>query len=539
MKASDEAPPVSPAAEPDALPVSPAAETDALPTRGLRDRMVPPMPPASLWGWAGPLLVTLFGGFLRFYRLGIPHAVVFDETYYVPDAYSILRHGVELNHVNNPNGLILRGDTHIFLSTGEFVAHPPLGKILMAGGEWLFGLTPFGWRFAVAVIGTLSILLTARITRRMTRSTLLGCAAGLLLALDGLELVLSRTAILDIFVMFWVLAAFGMLVIDRDAARARLADVAEAGTDLGGGGPRLGIRWQRVLAGVFLGCACATKWDAIWFIVAFGALAIAWDLGARRAAGYSARLHGTLRSDVKWLPVSFGLVPIATYLASWSGWFASSQGYDRNWAAQNGNHIPIWSALDSLYQYNKAQLGFGLSVSSSTGYVSKPWTWLLMTRPVSFFYAGSPPLKGCGPSGCAQEVLAIGTPAIWWTSILALLFCLGWWITRRDWRAGAVLLGVAAGWLPWFWFALHDNRTEYFFYAIVFLPFLVIAITLCLGLIIGPVQAAPGRRAVGAVIVGAYLLLVLANFAYLYPVLTAKVIPYAFWHQRMWFNSWI
>ena len=58
-------------------------------TRGpvsLRDRLVPPMPPASIWGWAGPLLVTLFGGFLRFYRLTTPHAVVFDETYYVPDA---------------------------------------------------------------------------------------------------------------------------------------------------------------------------------------------------------------------------------------------------------------------------------------------------------------------------------------------------------------------------------------------------------------------------------------------------------------------
>ena len=63
----------------------------------------------------------------------------------------------------------------------------------------------------------------ARITRRLTGSTLLGCVAGLLMALDGLELVLSRTAILDIIVMFWVLAAFGLLVIDRDRTRARLA----------------------------------------------------------------------------------------------------------------------------------------------------------------------------------------------------------------------------------------------------------------------------------------------------------------------------
>ncbi len=524
-------------------------------TRGavasLRDRMVPPMPPASIWGWAGPLLVTLFGGFLRFYRLGTPHAVVFDETYYVPDAWSILKHGVELNAVDSAknrnlvDSLLAHGHTNILTSTGEYVVHPPLGKEMIAVGEWLFGLTPFGWRFAVAVVGTVSILMICRIARRMTRSTMLGCIAGLLMSLDGLELVLSRTAILDIFVMFWVLAAFGMLVLDRDAMRARIADAAlaageagagVAGVDLPGGGPRLGIRWRRVLAGLFLGLACASKWNGIWFLFAFAIMAIAWDLGARRAAGYRDRLTGALRGDAIWLPVSFGVIPFAAYMASWSGWFASNLGYDRNWAALAGNHTPIWSTLDSWYQYQKSMLGFGLGLSSHAGYVSEPWSWLILGRPVSFFYAAP---KGCGSSSCSQEVLAIGTPAIWWASIAALAFCLVWWISRRDWRAGSVLVGVVAGWLPWWWFAWHDNRTEYYFYAIAFLPFLVLAITLCLGLIIGPTDAAPGRRAVGAVIVGAYLLLVLANFAFMYPVFTAEVLPYDFWRQRMWFSSWI
>ncbi len=509
------------------------------------------MPPASLWGWAGPLLVTLFGGFLRFYRLSTPHAVVFDETYYVPDAYGILKRGVEMNAIDSAKNrdvvdrLLAHGGTHILAGTGEYVVHPPLGKVLIAGGEWLFGLTPFGWRFAVAAVGTLSILLIARIARRMTRSTLLGCVAGLLMSLDGLELVLSRTAILDIFVMFWVLAAFGMLVLDRDHSRARLADAAIAagvgaagagGVSLAGGGPRLGIRWRRVLAGVFLGCAVASKWNGIWFLLAFGAMAIAWDLGARRAAGYRDRLGGTLRSDVKWLPVSFLAVPFITYLVSWSGWFAGTVGYDRRWAALVGNHTPLWASLDSWYQYQKSMLGFGLGLTSHAGYVSEPWSWLILGRPVSFFYTAP---KGCGTTSCSQEVLAIGTPAIWWASILALIFCLGWWISRRDWRAGAVLAGVAACWLPWFWFAWHDQRTEYYFYAIAFLPFLVIAITLCLGLIMGPIDAPAGRRAIGAAVVGAYLLLVLANFAFMYPVLTAQVLPYEAWRQRMWFSSWI
>jgi dolichyl-phosphate-mannose-protein mannosyltransferase len=506
----------------------------------LRDRLVPPMTGSVFWGWAGPLLVTLFGAFLRFDRLGDPHAVLFDETYYVPDAYGILRHGVEINHVKNVNALLARGDTHILVgTTGEYVVHPPLGKIMIAVGEWLFGLTPFGWRFAVALVGSVAILMTARIARRMTRSTLLGCIAGLLLALDGLEFVLSRTAILDIFVMFWVLAAFGMLVIDRDHTRAQLAAAASAepGDPEVTGGPRLGFRWRLLLAGIFLGCACASKWNGVWYIFAFAALVVAWDLGARRAAGFEPRLAGVLRSDGLWLPVWFVIVPAAAYIASWTGWFATSYGYDRSGAALNFGHPT--STLTAWLQYNRSMLNFGLGLHSPSPYASNPLGWLVLARPTAFFSACLPKKICGGVTSTEQEVLAIGTPLIWWAGCLALLVCLAWWLTRRDWRPGAVLLGVAAGWLPWIWFYWHDHRTEFYFYSVVFDPFLVIAITLCLGLILGHARASPRRRVTGAAITGAYLLAVLLNFAYLYPILAGQVIPYSSWFSRMWFSSWI
>ena len=50
-----------------------------------------PMPDDRLWGWIGPLLVTLFAALLRFNRLSVPNAVIFDETYYAKDAWSILQ----------------------------------------------------------------------------------------------------------------------------------------------------------------------------------------------------------------------------------------------------------------------------------------------------------------------------------------------------------------------------------------------------------------------------------------------------------------
>jgi len=499
--------------------------------------MVPPMPGSVLWGWAGPLLVTALGAFLRFYRLGQPHAVLFDETYYVPDAYGILKHGVEIDHVHNVNELLARGSTQILEGTkGEYVVHPPLGKILIAAGEWLFGLTPFGWRFTVAVAGSLAILMTARIARRMTRSTLLGCAAGLLLALDGLEFVLSRTAILDIFVMFWVLAAFGLLLIDRDRTRAVLAAAAGHGD---AEGPRLGFRWPLLLAGLCLGCACATKWNGVWYAIALAALVVSWDVGARRAAGFGTGWSGMLRSDAPWLPVWFAVVPVVVYVVSWTGWFATSYGFDRNGTALNGGHPA--GTLVAWLQYQKSMLGYGLSLQAGQGYRGNPLGWLLLTRPIAFYSSCLPPGNECGrvASSTEQEVLAIGTPLIWWAGAAALVACLAWWLTRRDWRAGAVLLGVAAGWAPWLWFFWHDNRTEFYYYAVVFDPFLVLAITLCLGLIMGPARASPNRRVAGAAVAGGYLLAVVANFYYMYPVLAGQAIPYTSWLTRMWLSGWI
>jgi dolichyl-phosphate-mannose-protein mannosyltransferase len=515
--------------------VGPAPGDTAARVDALRARLVPPMPASAFWGWAGPLLVTVLGAVLRFNRLGDPRAVIFDETYYVPDALGILRFGVEHNYVSKRDDLLLHGDPHVFTHGGEFVVHPPFGKVLIAGGEWLFGLSPFGWRFAGAVVGSLSILLLARIARRMTRSTLLGCFAGLLLALDGLEFVMSRTALLDIFVMFWVLAAFGCLVVDRDSYRARLADVATEGAALTAVA-RTGIRWWRVGAGVCLGLAVGSKWNGLWFIPAFAGLALAWDIGARRAAGLTELTGPDLLRDLGGWVGSFTVAPLLAYLATWTGWLATSSGYDRNWAELHGTNIPVISPLISLFEYNKAMLAFNTGLQKHHPYQSQPWTWLTISRPVSYYWSCPTSGHGACAKGYAAEVLAIGTPILWWGAILALLVCLGWWLTRRDWRAGAVLIGVAAGWLPWFAYA---KRTQFYFYSVSFLPFLVLAVVLCLGLIMGSARASPARRAVGASVAGAYVLAVLLNFAYLYPVLTAQALPYTSWLSRMWYHGWI
>jgi dolichyl-phosphate-mannose-protein mannosyltransferase len=491
---------------------------------------------ATTRDWAGSLAVTAAGGVVRFYRLTTPRSLVSDEFYYVPDAYGILRHGAEVNHSPDAPALLLHGRTNILATGGEFVAHPPLGKVMIAAGEWLFGLTPFGWRFAAAVVGTLAILMTARIARRMTGSALLGCIAGLLLAADGLELVMSRTAMLDIFLMFWTLASFGCLVIDRDKWLARLAALdGEPGET--GRLPR-GIRWWRVLAGVCVGLACATKWDALWYIPAFACLAIAWDAAAIGRAGFDQAARRSLTSAAKWVPASFIAVPALAYVASYSGWFASTVGYDRNWAALHGNHVPIWSAVDSFYHDTRDMLHYGLGLMGSPQ--SPPWTWLALTRPMTFYFSSA---RVCTGSHCSQQsvqqILAIGTPLIWWAAIPALVACLAWWLTTRDWRAGAVVLCVLAGWLPWVWFSWHGNRIVYFFYAVAFDPFLVIAVTLCLGWLIGRAsRTGPALRRAGIALIVTYVVAVVADFAFMYPILTAVHLSQSAWLARMWLPGW-
>ncbi|WP_433552647.1 dolichyl-phosphate-mannose--protein mannosyltransferase [Micromonospora zamorensis] len=512
------------------------------------------------FSWLATAVVVAIAAILRFVGLSSIKTKIFDETYYAKDGYGLISRGVEWNYKDN---------------VPSYVVHPPLGKWLIGLGEWAFGYqdaeskvsvpghlvttTPeFGWRFSAAVIGTLSVLLLVRIGRRMFRSTVLGCAAGLLLALDGFHLVLSRAALLDIFLLFFVLAAFGALVLDRDARRRRWARALDDGLDPSqpgrAGRPPTGWRtwpWWRLAAGVLIGCACAVKWSALYFVPVFALLVILWEVGVRRSAGVRRPWRDTLLDELPWLVLA-GVLMVATYVATWSGWLLTDDGYYRLASAYPSAPLsdrPVIGPLINLFEYHRAAYGFHAQLDDTHKYQSWPWQWLLLGRPVAFHWSGD---GACGAPTCASEILLLGTPLLWW-SFLPALAALAWLgLARRDWRAGAILLTVAAGLLPWFWFAL-DGRTMFSFYAAPALPFLVLAVVYVLGALIAPAGGdvgevaplVPGdpsyeRRLVGSIAAGAYVLLVGLCFAYFYPIFVGKVIPYSDWLSRMWLDGrWI
>ncbi|MEO3775445.1 phospholipid carrier-dependent glycosyltransferase [Micromonospora sp. B11E3] len=512
--------------------------------------------------WLATAVVVAIAAILRLVGVSGPKGKIFDEIYYARDAWGLVDKGVEWNYKDNGP---------------SYVVHPPLGKWLIGLGEWAFGyqdaelkisvpghLTTtapeFGWRISAAVAGVLSVLLLVRIGRRLFRSTALGCAAGLLLALDGFHLVLSRTALLDIFLLLFVLAAFGALVLDRDARRRRWARALEAGLDpaLPGraGRPTGGWRnwpWWRLAAGVLLGCACAVKWSALYFVPAFALLVLLWEVGVRRSAGVRRPWRDALLDELPWLALA-GVLMVVTYVATWSGWLLTDDGYYR--LAANYPNVPALSdtpvvgALNNLWEYHKAAYGFHKQLDDPHKYQSWPWQWLLLGRPVAFYWSGE---GACGAPSCASEILLLGTPLLWWSFLPALVGAAWLGAARRDWRAGAILLSAAAGLLPWFWFAL-DGRTMFSFYVAPVLPFLVLAVVYVLGAIVSPATAgaaaeggrarsdedAAERRLIGGVVAGAYVLLVALCFAYFYPIFVGRLLPYADWSARMWLDGrWI
>ena len=490
-------------------------------------------------GWLTAAGVTALAAALRLPGLDRPHELVFDETYYVKDSWTLLNLGYEAQWPTDVDARFEAGEVDLYTTTASYVVHPPIGKWWIALGLRLFGAQdPVGGRIAVAVAGILSVLLLTRIARRLLRSTALGAVAGGLLALDGAAIVQSRTALLDGVLMMFLLAGFGALLLDRDSARGRLAAMTAPPRAPARWGPALGWRPWRLAAGVLLGLALGVKWSALWFLAVLGILTVVWDMSARRRAGVREWWQGALLRDA--VPAFLALVPVAvvTYVAGWFSWFRSPAAYGRQWAGQNPGEGVTWlpSALRSLLKYHQDMWSFHTNLDSPHSYAASPLGWMVQWRPTSFFYgAPEPAQQYCDASRCSQAVTSLGNPLIWWLGTLAVLACLWWAVRRRDGVAAAALTGVAAGWLPWF---LYGHRTIFTFYSIVFLPWVILCLTVALGRLLRWGDVWPYRRGLVRTAVAVLGVLVVGATWFFYPVWIAQVISFEAWQLRQWLPSW-
>ena len=501
----------------------------------------------TAWRWRVTLMalgVTALAAMMRFGGLGHPTRLVFDEVFYARGAYSLVTLGYE-GDWGGDNQDFADGDYSHLSSEGDYVVHPHVGKLLIGVGIQLFGPTPFGWRFMAALLGTATVVIIAFVARHLLRSTLWGGVAGVLLAVEGEHVVLSRSALLDVFLTFFVVAGFALLVVDRARHRPRLLAAADAarvtegwgpGVLLPGLGPRTGIRWWRLAAIVALSLSVCVKWSGLWFMAAFLVLSVVWDAADRRAAGVERWIAGTAARAVPAFVATITILP-AVYVASWLPWFRSEESYGRHWAEDHPGEGITWlpDSLRSLVHYHEQMWSFHRGLDSPHNYESSPYLWPLQWRPTAFWFEDVPDAD-CGAERCVSAIHALGHPLLWWAGALVLVYALWRVVRHRDLLAATVTLGLLAGWLPWLPYA---HRTIFTFYTVAMAPFLVLMVTWALQRLAQPERLGGRWSRRGALLAGAYVAAVLILAGFFTPIWTGQPIPFHYWQLHMWLPSWV
>jgi len=331
--------------------------------------------------------------------------------------------------------------------------------------------------------------------------------------------------------MLMVLLGFIAVLLDRAHSKQRL-DAWLATAKNRDWGPALWWRPWLMTAGLLFGLASAVKWSGLYFLAVFAVYTLVVDALARRRAGVLFWSSGTI---FKQAPVSFLLtvpVAVAAHLATWTGWFVTSGGYYRHWADEPGN---AWQGalawvprdLQSFWHYQVSAYDFHVGLDSDHSYSADAWSWLLLTRPTSFYYSET--------DGVATLITSLANPLIWWAASAAAVYLVYRLIRYREWRVGLILTGIAAGYLPWL---LYPSRTMFQFYAIAFEPFLILGLTLVLGIIIGTQADAEWRRLSGIRVVAVFLVAAVLVSAFFYPVWAGIPMPELFVRSHFWLPGW-
>lgn len=255
------------------------------------------------------ILILSFG--LRVYRLGEPPKDYFDEIYHAFTARLVLHSDPKAWEWWNPHP---EGFAYEW-------THPPLSKIIMAGGMKILGENAFGWRIPQAIFGTFSIFLVYLLTKKIFKDELLGVIAAGVFSLDGLSLVLSRMGMNDIYVLTFMLLSVYFFLDKKD-----------------------------VLSAISLGLAISSKWSAFWTIPI---LFILW-----------------LRREKKFSLVtilSFLILPVGVYLLTYTQMFTTGHGLDIWWGMQQ----QMWWYHTGLH--------------ATHPYTSAWWSWPLMARGVYLY----------------------------------------------------------------------------------------------------------------------------------------------------------
>jgi dolichyl-phosphate-mannose--protein O-mannosyl transferase len=489
----------------------------------------------SLVEVTGFVSVMVIATLTRLWNLGYPAKLVFDETYYVKDALTLSVEGHEKSWPDGADAAFQSGDLLSYLSQPAFVVHPPLGKWLIALGMWFTGPDQsIGWRLSTALLGIATVGLLMLVAFKLFRSVPAATLAGFVLAIDGLAITLSRTALLDTSLTFFLLLGFWFFLIDQQSSRVKITRAIE--------GSNNSILWFRpwlVLTGVALGAASSIKWSGLYLLAGIGLYVVFSELILRKNSRESNWFRKGFFFQGAFSFLSLVPVAVATYLLTWMGWVLGSGGYLRNWATENPptgfiSLLPDW--ILSLWRYHEMIYRFHINLTSEHAYQAHPLGWLIGIRPTAFFYESYPAgTNGCEvANGCSSAITALGNPFIWISSTAALIYIIYRYARHRERVFGLVLLGTASLYLPWI---ILSERTVFQFYVVSFQPWLILGLVLAIQQLRRKLWG-KSKTLANATTVG-FVALTFGAFLFFLPVNTGMYLPFEFWQLRMWLPSWI
>lgn len=415
------------------------------------------------WRWCAGIAALFLA--LLLLRLNVPARIYFDEVHYVKAARVLL----SLAKPINPE-------------------HPLVGKELIALGIRLFGDEPWAWRIMPALFGTLGLHAFSRALWLASQRRFATIAGTILLATSFSWFVISRIAMLDIFMASFVMLALWML-----AGAVRY--------------PAQGRR-RLILAGLFIGLALGAKWNALSVAAVPGLTFLIMRL-RRHGRNFMLATEGgpvpgiSLAEAGLWL----GTLPLLVYFASFlPAFFYETRAID-----------PL-----KIVEYQGYMLRLQQSVVKHHPYQSVWWQWVLDSRSIWFLYENV--------DGAQRGVVMLGNPWAMWAGLPALGWALwmGWKHQRRDCLAAAVLYLVAIG----MWVA-NGKPIQFYYHYLLPGAFLMA----CLALALDALWRREDRwRWVGP---GAVVIAV-ALFATFWPILSAAKLccgkpSFEWW---MWWKGW-
>lgn len=419
-----------------------------------------PHHPRDPAGWCAAIALAFLA--VALVRLGIPSKPYFDEIHYLPAARGLLAGTEWLNR-----------------------EHPLLGKEIIAGSIALLGDHPWGWRLPSALASTLALYAATRALWFASCRRFATIAYGLLLGSGFFLFVHARIAMLDAFMIAFLAVAFwqcAAAVREPEQGRGRLA-----------------------IAGVALGLALASKWNAIPLAPLPGLAFLAVRLRAAGWQGFVAHrappVPGvTLAEAALWL----GVVPLGAYALTYIPGYLIA---------------PADMAQHGLIGLHQTMLTMQEGVIKPHPYQSVWYDWVIDRRAIWYLYEPA--------DGAQRGVLLIGNPLTMPAGLPALAWCAWAGVRRRRWDALAVAVIYAASLGLW----LVANKPIQFYYH-YFAPSMALLAALALAL-------DELRRRDWHVIAWGTLVGSLGVFAWFYPILSSAPLdgPRAFEHW-MWVDSW-